>query len=289
MSGLFKSPKAPDPYKTAQAQSHFNIQTAQEQARLASEAAQEQARLGMTGQQTPYGSLSYVADPNSPSGFRAVTAFSPEQQQLYDQFTGNQLQLGGMASRQMDSVSDILSSPIDLSNEAVEARLMELGRLRLDPVWSDLASSLETDLINRGIRPGSDAYAAMHRTFDTGRNDAYNNLLLAGRGQAVNEALIERNQPLQELAMLLGASGATMPTFGATPQPGVSAPGVAPVDFTGLVMNNFNQKVAGQNAMMGGLSGLAGTALGGWAMGGFPGLPVGSAGGVAGKMGTTGR
>jgi hypothetical protein len=269
MTGIFSQPKAPDPETVAQAQLQLNTQTAETQARLASEAAREQQRLGMMGQTTPYGSQSYVTDPNSPSGYQMVTSLSPEQQRLYDQQTQNQGYLGWVAGEQIDNVADALAQPVDLSNEAVESRLMQLGSARLDPMFAERRAALETELINRGIRPGTPAYATMVRQFDEGRNDAYNQLVLTGRGQSVSEILAARDQPLKELTMLLGASGTTNPTFGATPSPTVAAPGVAPVDYTGLVQSNYATQAAQSNAMLGGLSGIAAAPLGGWAYSGF--------------------
>lgn len=256
MSGLFskpKAPKAPNPEKTAAAQAKYNQQT-----------AQAQAKLAMTGQTTTTGRLDYVADPSSPSGYRAVTSLSPEQQALYNQQVGNQSALGGVATRQIGNVSDALSQPVNLSNEAVEGRLMELGRSRLDPIFSERSDALETNLINRGIRPGSRAYESMRDTFGRERTDAYNQLLLSGRGQAVSEALAERDQPLRELQMLLGFGAPSSPQFQQTP-----APGVAPVDYTSTVNNNYAQQMGQHNAMLGGLAGIASAPLGGWAYSGF--------------------
>jgi hypothetical protein len=144
-------------------------------------------------------------------------------------------------------------------------------------MFAERSDALETDLINRGIRPGSDAYAASRDALGRERTDAYNQLMLTGRGQAI----AEREQPLRELTMLLGGGN---PSYNVqTPQPGV-----APVDYAGMVQNNYNQKVGQQNAMMGGIAGLAGTALGGWAMGGFA-NPFASKKAVLGKMGASGR
>lgn len=225
--GFLKGPKPPDPAKTAAAQAKYNTQT-----------AQEQQRLAMTGQSTPTGSLNYVADPSSPSGYRAVSTYSPEVQRIH----GN--------------VTSALAQPIGTD---IDARLMELGRARLDPMFAQRSDALETDLMNRGIRPGSDAYASARDGFGRERTDAYNQLLLTGRGQA----MAEREAPLRELTMLLGGGN---PQFGQTP-----SPGVAPVDYTGLVGQQYQAQAQQHGAMLGGLSGMAGTALGGWAFQGFPG------------------
>jgi hypothetical protein len=41
------------------------------------------------------------------------------------------------------------------------------------------------------------------------------------------------------------------------------------VDYAGMVQNQFNQQNQSRNAALGALGGMAGTALGGWASGGF--------------------
>lgn len=165
----------------------------------------------------------------------------------------------------------MLSKPVDLSNEATEARLMELGSKRLDPRFARESEALETNLINRGIRPGSKAYETMRNQFDQGKNDAYNQLLLQGRGQAVQEALTQRNQPINEITALMSGSQVGQPNFVNTP-----TPGVAPTDVIGAQQQALNQQnlayqgeLSQNNAMMSGLFGLGSAALGGWGGSGF--------------------
>lgn len=232
--GFLRAPSPPNPAKTAQAQLGYNTQS-----------AQTQARLAMTGQSTPTGTLSWQADPSSPSGYRAASSYSPEVQGVY----GN--------------VTHALAQPLDLSENATEGRLMDLGRARLDPIFNQREQALETDLMNRGIRPGSDAYAAAHDALGRERTDAYDQLLLQGHQQGVSDILAERERPLQEFTSLVGGGN---PQFGATP-----SPGVAPVDYTGLTSQEYQAQAAQHAAMLGGLAGAAGSALGGWAFGGFPG------------------
>jgi hypothetical protein len=93
--------------------------------------------------------------------------------------------------------------------------------------------------------------------FEQQRNDAYNSLALSGRGQAFNEALTERNQPLNEISALLSGSQVQQPNFVSTPQTGVGG-----VDYTGLVNNAYNAEVANYQAGMGGLFGLGAAGLG---------------------------
>ena len=81
-----------------------------------------------------------------------------------------------------------MDKPFDGSNEATEARLMELGRKRLDPALAQQDEALRTRLANQGLKVGSEGYRREMERQDQSRNDAYNSLLLQGRGQAFQEA-----------------------------------------------------------------------------------------------------
>jgi len=215
------------------------------------ETAIAQQQINMVDQQGPDGSLTYSQTGTYSDGtpkFTATTALSPTQQAIKDaedQFGQNSL---GIANAQLGRVTESLSTPFKLDNEGTEARLFDLGRKRLDPRFAEESAALETDLINRGIRPGTAAYESMRRSFGESKNDAYNQLLLSGRQQAVNELVMERNQPLKELAQLLGFGTVDQPQFVNTPTTRVDAP-----DLTGLVQSNYQNKVASRNAALGGL------------------------------------
>ncbi|RVL48486.1 tail fiber domain-containing protein [Sinorhizobium meliloti] len=245
------APKAPDPAKTAAAQAQSNKET-----------AIAQYGLNATNQVTPYGNLTYTQIGKWEDGtprYQASTVLSPEQQKLYQQ----QTQLGGklndLALGQTDRLSGVLSQPVNLSNEATEGRLMELGRKRLDPLMAQRKASTEADLINRGIRPGTEAYNRAMTSVGQQENDAYNELLLKGRGQSVQETLAERNQPINEISALLSGGQVTSPQFVNTPTPGVNG-----TDVAGITNNAYQQQMAGYQSKMSGLLGL-GTAIGGWA------------------------
>ncbi len=257
------APQPPDPMKTAEAQGQMNKET-----------AVTQYGLGATNQVTPYGNLNYSQigqwDDGTPR-FQAETQLSPEQQKLYELNTATQQGIGQIGLDQTQRIAGLLSQPANLNNEATESRLMDLGRQRLDPIMTERRSGLENKLYNQGLQPGTEGWERAMREFGQQENDAYNSLLLSGRGQAVQEGLTERNQPINEITALLRGSGVQQPNFVGTP-----SPGVAPVDYTGLVNNNYQGQMAAysadqakEGAMWGGLGSLAGTALGGWGMGGF--------------------
>ena len=242
-----KAPKAPDPYATAAAQTQMNKDT-----------ANYQQGLNMVNQEGPYGSLTYTGTNNGqPGSATATTTLSPMQQTLLDQTQQADLKQNSIALNQLDKVGGILSQPVNLNNEATEARLMELGSKRLDPMFQRERQQLEQDMINRGIRPGSAAYDTMQGQFAQNKNDAFNQLLLTGRGQAVQEALTERNQPLNEITGLLNGQQISLPTFQQTPQTQV-----ANTDLSGLIQNANKAKQDNYKATMGGLFGLGGSVLG---------------------------
>jgi hypothetical protein len=251
------APEAPDPAEVARAQADANIKT-----------AQEQARLAMSGQVTPFGSVQYVKDPTSPSGFRAISELSPEQQALLMQGQDLQAQYGGIAGEQLGRVGDVMATPFDLT-AARGREISDVQQTFLDPQWDQQQRSLEADLLNRGIRPGSEQYENMMRQFSDQRSSAYDRMFLDAWQLANNAALTERNIPLTDLAALgIGAQpGGVQPIGGAA----TPAPGVAPTDVAGPIYQNYAQEMNAYNQQMGGLFGLGASALGGWAQAGFPG------------------
>jgi hypothetical protein len=263
MTSPTPAPAAPDPEKTAAAQAATNKAT-----------AVTQQGLNSTNQVTPQGNLTYSQNGTWSDGtprFTATTTLSPGQQQIYDQ----QTQLGGnvnqIALDQTKRVADTLSKPVDLSNDAVEGRLFDLGSKRLDPQFARDWDNRETQLFNRGIMPGTEAYKQEQDAFNRSKNDAYDQLALTGRGQAVQEALTARNQPIDEITALMSGGQVSMPQFGSTPQTSV-----ANTDYSGLASQAWQGQVANtqaknsyNQALMGGLFGLGGAALGGWGRSGF--------------------
>ena len=283
-----KAPKmpyvpAPDPVATSKAQGASNVATG-----TASQT------MNMVDQYTPDGSLKYkqIGTMKVPDGFggtmsvprfSATTSLSPTQKRLMGVNDATEYSMATTARDQAGRIGKLLGTNLDfgpdlkLDNEATEARLYELGSKRLDPRFARDEETLRTQLANSGIKAGSAAFDAEMSQFGQGKNDAYNNLLLTGRGQAVNELvternirnqemLTERNQPINEISALMGGSQVSMPQFVNAPQTNVAG-----VDYSGMVQHNYdaamNQamqgwqaKVGQQNAMMGGLFGLGGTA-----------------------------
>ena len=83
-----------------------------------------------------------------------------------------------------------------------------------------------------------------------------------GHGAAVQDTLTARNQPLNEITALMSGSQVNQPNYVGTPQASV-----ANTDYAGMVQNQYNARMqqaqmknANNQALMGGLFGLAGDA-----------------------------
>lgn len=211
--------------------------------------------------------------------YKAVQTLSPEAQNRQNLMNEVQTKLMGAASDQTDRLRAALATPFSiadanlpsLDNSAVEGRLIDLASRRLNPQIARDEEALRTRLANQGIRLGSAAYDDALRGFNESKNDAYNQLLLTGRQQAFNEAqsarqqlvqelLTDRNQPINEISTLLHGGQVATPNFINPPQTGIAAP-----DYQGAVrdsynaqMNAYNQQVASQNGLFGGLFGSLG-------------------------------
>jgi hypothetical protein len=242
-----KTPKAPDPYATAAAQTKSNQDT-----------AAYQQSMNMINQVTPYGNVTYDSNGTDPvtgaPRYTATTSLSPELQSVVDKSMANSGASADLEGKLLNSSTTTMATPLDLSYGANEARLNELGRNTLDPQFKTQQDQLTQQLYDRGVAPGSEAYEIAMRDFNNNRNSAYNNLYLQGHQTAVNDAVTARNSDLNALNALRSGSQVSQPGVGqtaATPQTSVAGTNLA-----GLVEQNYQSQLSQNNAMMGGLFGL---------------------------------
>lgn len=259
------APEPPDPKETSAASTGTNVSTA-----IANAFLQNPSEVGPDGSTRldPTGTFAFT-DPytgitNNIPTFTRTTSLSPEQQAIKAQQDAANLNLGKLANQQSSFLTDYLGKPVDLSNEATESRLFDLGRKRLDPMFAEQQNALAADLANKGIMLGSKQYDTAQRQQSEKENDAYNQLLLQGRGQAVQEALTQRNQPINEITALLSGSQVDQPNF-----LGSTVGAIPTTDTAGLINENYNQKLGiwqQQNQMtqgiLGGLFGLGAKLIG---------------------------
>lgn len=254
--GKQSAPAAPDPAATASAQGQWNSFT-----------AQQQQAMNMVGQNSPYGSLAYtqtgsstMTDPNgkqiSVPQFTANTTLSPSQQAIFDQTQKAQSNLAGLAENQSGMLKDYLTKPFSFTNDDASNWAYDLGKGRILPQQKLDTEALQRQLLQRGLRPGTEQYSAEMTRLGQQQGDQMNQLALQGRSQAFNEAAYTRSAPINEITSLLSGSQVTQPgsTFASTPQAQVGG-----VDYSGLVGQNYKAQMDQSNAQMGGMFGLGGT------------------------------
>ncbi|MCG4258210.1 hypothetical protein K6W27_13515 [Acetobacter senegalensis] len=112
---MVSSPKAPDPYKTADAQNQYNTLT-----------AQEQQIMNMTDQVTPYGNITYsqngTTSVTGPDGktyqvprYTQTTTLNPQQQATLDQSQQAATNIASTANSLSSTGLSQLSQPVDTS------------------------------------------------------------------------------------------------------------------------------------------------------------------------------
>ena len=256
--GKPKAPAPPDPMQTAAAQTGTNIGTA-----IANNA------MGMVNQVTPDGSLSYqqtgtkvYTDPYTGKTYdiptyTATTALSEMGQQIKGQNDQTQLNLAQTGAQQSGFLKDYLGEIWTPDTSAIEGRLMELGSQRLDPRFAQEEDRLRTRLANQGVTAGSEAWNREMSALGQSKNDAFNQLMLQGRGQAFGELQAMRNQPINEISALLSGSQVNNPQVQmAQPQ------GAATTDVAGLINQNYQQRQANYQSQLGNRQSLLGGLFG---------------------------
>lgn len=279
-----KAPTPPDPTKTAQAQTTQNVATA----------AANNA-MGMVNQRGPDGSLTYnqVGSYTDPSTgitvprYEAVTQLSDAAQQRYDTTNAATQNMANIARLLSGRIEETAASPVSMDNlpdlpgsggyadqrKAVEDAIYS----RLNPQLDRARAARETDLANRGIRMGSAAYDRAMQGVGQNENDARMQAVLAGgqeqsrlasmdsaaRAQLLQERTASANEPINRLSALLSQTQVSAPQYQTyTPQ------GMATTDVASLInqgysqqQQNYQTRLAQQNAIYGGLFGLGSAAL----------------------------
>jgi len=177
-------------------------------------------------------------------------------------------------------LSNIAKMPVNAGTTGQEAIMS-----RLEPSLAKQRTSTETQLINQGLRPGTEAYDNAIQLLGQQENDARTQAALTGinldtsanaqgynqalqgaqfgntaQQQALAEAIQQRQMPLNEITALQSGSQIQNPQFGAYQGTNVaSTPIFAATQAAGqAAQNNYNQQVATQNTNTAGLYSLAG-------------------------------
>ena len=284
-----------NPADAAKAQGAANVET-----------AIKQGYINNPNVYTPAGSQLVTFDPstNQPTVRQTLT---PTAQTTFDTQQRVQQLLAKLGETGATTAQDVLNKPFSPTGTAagpLQTRLdfSNLAQMpvnagttgqqaimaRLEPQLQRRQASIENQLANQGITPGSEAYRTAQTQEAQNRNDLLSQAALQGigldtsaRAQGFNEQqsamaaqnaadlqerqrqLAERQGPLNEITGLLSGSQIQMPQFQGY-QPAQVAP--API-FAGAQAANQNAltqygiQSAQQNANMAGLGGLLGAGL----------------------------
>lgn len=276
------SPKPPDPYATAAAQSQAN-----------KEAVRESAKVNAVDQFGPWGSTTYQRNPDGTPASQTVS-LTPQGDRILDGQMGIAEQLTGKAG---EMIGQIPTGPMDISGlpgrqnsiggdfgaqtKAAQDAVFGKAQALMQPGFQQDRQRLEQSLSDRGIPLDSAAGRAELDRMDRGQSEAMNrsamDAVMAGssehsrlfgldaasagfqnqaRNDSLTEAMMLRNQPFNEAAALLqGSPSMGMPQFQGQPAYNVAAP-----DIAGLINQNYawqsQQSNANRTGMMNGLFGL---------------------------------
>lgn len=283
-------PPAPDYAGAAVAQGASNL-----------ESARATAKLSNPNTYTPYGTQLVSYDGDVPTIRQTLT---PQAQQTLEAEQRVQTSLANLGEKGTQMASTVLDKPFAFGGPAVQTSLdtSNIARMpvnagttgqeaimsRLEPSLARARTSTETNLVNQGLRPGTEAYDNAIRSLgeqetdqrtqavlqginlDTAANaQGYNQALQSGQfgntaqQQALAQAIQGRQMPLNEITALMSGSQIQNPQFQAYQGANVApAPTFAATQAQGAFdANAYNQRVATQNANTAGLYSLGGQAV----------------------------
>jgi hypothetical protein len=204
---------------------------------------------------------------SNPDAWQSKIELSPVGQQLLDYQNAASLGLGQQTTNALGRVNQSLSKPFDYGSvQDVSDAAYAAQTARLDPQWAQQQQGIESQLVNQGLRPGTEAYDNAMRTFSQGKNDAYTQARMAAINtmpQTYQMSSALRNQPLNELNALRTGSQVTNPSFTNAPMQGQTSGadimGAKNAQYAAQ-MQGYNSQQASDAAFNQGLMSLAGTA-----------------------------
>ena len=289
------APAAPDYTGAAIAQGAANI-----------ESARATAKLNNPNMYTPYGTQLVSYEGDVPTVRQTLT---PTAQKSLEAQQNVGLSLSNLAQKGTGIASDVLDKPFSFGGPAVQTSLDTSGiakmpvnagmtgqeaiMARLEPSLAKQRVSTETQLINQGLRPGTEAYNNAINLLGQQENDArtqavtqglnldiganaqgYNQALQSGQfgntaqQQMLAQAIQQRQMPLNEINALTSSAQIQNPQFAAYTGANVAAPPIAQATAQQgqYDQNAYNAQVASQNANTAGLYSLGGAGMMAYAM-----------------------
>lgn len=191
--GKPEAPPAPDYAGAASAQGAANLQTA-----IAN------GKLSNPDIINPYGSQTVTYGVGGDPLHALVTqSLSPTGQQLFDKYQGINLGLGDLAQSGLGYVQNTLNTPFNTA--ALPAAPVNAGQSgqdallsRIEPQIQQDREQLNTQLVNQGLNPGTEAWDNAWRQQTQREND----LRLQAAAQGINVGQQARQQGIQEQEFL---------------------------------------------------------------------------------------
>jgi hypothetical protein len=269
-NGKAKAPPAPDYTAAARETSAGNL-----------ESARATAAANRTNQVTPYGNLTYTANPGTDAYgntlYTATQTLSPEQQKIYEQESQLNEGLMSTANKGLDYANEVLSKPgVDTSKlpsyginpgETYSDAIMR----RLQPQIAQQSEMSDAQLANQGIAQGTEAYQNAKRQLAMSQNDRQLGAITSGMNvglganqQAFQQEAYNQMQPINVINALRSGSQVQNPSFANTPNQAQTAG----ADILGATQAGYNAQLANVNAQnaasggfMSGLMGLGGAGI----------------------------
>lgn len=290
MGGKSSAPKAPDYTSAAQATAAGDLQNA----RYATEANRPDIY-------TPLGSQTWAQDPSNPDKWTGTQALNPEAQKAFDLNQQMQTGLGELGNQAIGSVGDLFNTTYQTPGELPQyqdpgtygdnrQRVMDAMLQRVDTDIGRDRDTTRAQLVAQGIPVGSEAYQRQMEQIDRKQTDARQQAEIAaqqqatqeygaqlagsqqqfGAGtqnyqQAIKDALLERQTPLNEISAFRTGSQVQQPQFQSYGQQqytgGPDLLGAATAQYNAN-LGGYNAEQAGSNNLMSGLFGLGSSYLG---------------------------
>jgi hypothetical protein len=288
------APAAPDYTGAAIAQGAANKET-----------AVAQARLNNPNIYSPYGNQTVTWGTPDATGVSQPTinqTLTPEAQRALTAQQNLQANLATLGGQSYGTAFDVMSKPFDyrgqvqtsLDTSGIAKMPVNAGTTGQEAIMSRLEPSLaknrvstETQLINQGLRPGSEAYDNAIKLLGQQENDArtqaalqginldtaanaqgFNQALQGGQfgntaqQQALAQAITQRQLPLNEINALMSGSQIQNPTFSPYSGSNIAPPPIANATAQqgAFDQNTYNQQMGSYNQNVAGLYGLGGAA-----------------------------
>lgn len=186
--------------------------------------------------------------------YTQTTNLSPGQQETFDLAQKAQTNVAGLAVDQTAAMRDRLAKPFEFTNRDAENWAWDLASPRILNQQASAEEQLRSTLAAKGIREGSAAWNAEMERLGRSNTDQMNQLALGGRQMAYGEARDQYTLPINTMTALMSGSQVMNPAQMSSAGPQTQVGGV---DYSGLVSDKFKADTAQNNAMMGGLFGLA--------------------------------